>query len=327
MPSADQRQSAVVRKLDQDKYLREMRKRIRKAYTERGRRRPNQISPGEELRIIVERHRNTRKVIPWDIQLWLTLLDEAVSFWFAVWAIYKDEIKGPSDKRLICLMALSGRVLQDLFCVRELIVGGFFVQSNVVARSLIEAIDVMHLLNSRPELATEFRQIEENSGSSRFWHTHCSNQKIDKIIKERWRWFFSGDEEVASAFHLIRENYKDLVGMSAHPSFAACFVTFMDGPDEDSNIAKNAMGSISQMSKFTIHLILIRMFEYGLLWSGPEIGLYKEGVNSKLKQTLHDNISKGLSVLLSMVKMLGEQVKGDPFFPDFKTYWPRSNFD
>jgi hypothetical protein len=244
-------QYAVVRNLDHDKYLREMRKRIRKAYAEKGQRRPNQISPGEELRIIARRHRNRLKAIPWDIQLWLTLLDEAVSFWLAVWATYKDEIKGPSDKRLICLTALSGRALQDLFCVRELIVGGFFVQSNVVARSLIEAIDVMHLLNSRPELTAEFRQTEENSESSRFWHRYCSKDKIDKIVKQRWLWFLGADDEVASSFHSMRKSYLDLVGMSVHPSFAASFAAFMDSTDNESNIVDNAMGSISRMSKFT----------------------------------------------------------------------------
>jgi hypothetical protein len=317
-----------VSEVEHEKYLREMRRLIRRVYAEKGKRNHNRISPGEDLRIMVKRHRKTLKAIPPDIELWLALFDEVAAFWFAVWATYREQVEGPSDKRIICLMALSGRVLQDILCVRELIVQGFFAQSNVVARSLIESIDVMHLLNSRVELAAEFEQIKENVESSRFWHKYCSRDKIHKIVKERWCWFFNGDEGPASSFHSMRENYLDLVGMSTHPSFGASFAAFMDSPGEgSSNIAYNAMGSISHMSKFTIHLILLRVFEYGLLWSGPEIALYKSEGKSIQKPTLHDHISKGLSALLSMIKMLGETSDGDPFYPDFKTYWPRENFD
>jgi hypothetical protein len=208
-----------------------------------------------------------------------------------------------------------------------MITGGFFVQSNVVARSLIEAIDVMHLLNSRRELAEEFRLIEENTESSKFWHKYCSRDKIQKVVKERWLWFFNEDDELASSFCGARGNYLDLLGMSAHPSFGASFAAFMDAPEEESSIALNAMGSISHMSKFTIHLILYRIFEYGFLWVGPEIGLYKSERNVGPEPKLHKNLQKGLSALLSMVAMLGDRPKGNPFYPNFETYWPRQNFE
>lgn len=304
-----------------------MRKLIRRVYRQKGARRANQISPGEELRIIVKRHRRTLKTLPPDIELWLALFDEAAAFWFAVWGVYREQVEGPDDKRLICLMALAGRVLQDIFCVRELISGGFFVQSNVVSRSLIESIDVMHLLSGRPELANEFHEIKGNVEASQFWHRHCSRDKIHRLIKQRWLWFFNSDEEIASSFHSMRKNYMDLVGMSAHPSFDASLSTFMDSAqNESSNIATNAMGAISHMSKFTMHLVLLRIFEYGLLWSGPEASLYKSEKMSRRKSPLDDNISKGLSAMLSAIKMLGEQRDGDPFYPEFKTYWPRSYF-
>ena len=317
-----------MRKAHQHKYLLAMRKLIRKAYSEKGARHPNKVSPGEELRVSIARYRKTLKEMPQDIELWLALYDEAIAFWFAVWAAYRLQIGGPSDKRLVCLMALAGRVFQDMVCVRELIVGGFFVQSNVVTRSLIEAIDVMHLLNSKSELATEFEQIKENSVSSKFWHKYCSRDKISKIVKERWIWFFDGDEEPAHSFHALRDGYLDLMGMSAHPSFNASFVTFMDSTKGDSDsIAENAMGSISHMSKFTMHLILNRVFEYGFLWSGPEMSIYKSDVVSKPEPFLRENISKGLSVLLSIVQTTSEGSRGDPLFPEFETYWRRESSD
>jgi hypothetical protein len=119
-------------------------------------RRPNKISLGEDLRATVKRHRKLPQATPDDIQLWLAFFDEAVAFWLVLWATYRVKIKGLTDKRLVCLMAIAGRIFQDMICVRELVVGGFFVQSNVVTRSLVEAIDVMNLLNSRPNLAEKF---------------------------------------------------------------------------------------------------------------------------------------------------------------------------
>lgn len=318
---------AELKDEDHKRYLREMRRRIRAVYRQKGKRRASQISPGEELRAIIRRHRSTLKELPNDIELWLVLFDEASAFWFAVWTMYHEKLENSADDRLVCLVALCGRAFQDLLSIRELIVGGFFVQSNVVARSFIETIDVMHLLNSRPEHAAEFKGICENDESSKFWHRNCSRDKIHKLVKQRWLWFFDGDEEVASTFHGVRKNYLDLLGMSSHPSFGASFSSFMDSArNDDANIFTNAMGSISQMSKFTIDLILWRVFEYGLLWSGPEISLYKARDELKERSVLCDYLEKGLTVLFSIVAMLGEKRSLDPFYPKFQTYWPRENF-
>lgn len=101
----------------------------------------------------------------------------------------------------------------------------------------------------------------------------------------------------------------------------------MDSLKEESNIAENAMGAVSRMSKFTIHLILLRVFEYGLLWSGPEIALYNNDESLHHRPPLYENIEKGLSVLTSIVKMIDERRQGDPFYPEFKTYWPQENFE
>ena len=312
-----------MKKSDQDQYLREMRKLIRKAYRQLKSRGPDKISSGEDLRSAIRRHRKSLKIIPRDIELWFAFFDEAVAFWFAIWGNYHEKVSGPADKLAICLMALSGRVFQDMICIREMIADGFSVQSNVVARSLIEAIDVMHLLNCHPELAAEFQEIKTNAESSSFWHQYCSRDKIHKIAKVRWFWFFNGDEKNADIFHKQRESYLDLTGMSVHPSFAASFTTFMDSSETASSIFDNAMGTISHMSKFTMHLILLRVFEYGLLWSGPKISLYKGENSESGKPALYENISRGLSVLLSIVKATNERPDNDPFFPEFMTYWPR----
>ncbi len=82
------------------------------------------------------------------------------------------------------------------------------------------------------------------------------------------------------------------------------------------------MGTISPMSKFTIHLILLRVFEYGLLWLGPEAALYKtEG--ARKKTDMDENITKGLSMMLSIVQSVDRPRQGDPLYPEFKTYWPQ----
>ncbi|MBU6463847.1 MAG: hypothetical protein KGK01_05825 [Bradyrhizobium sp.] len=76
-------------KIDDEKYLDEVRIRIRKAYSKKGLRRPNKISPGEELRATVKRQRRAPQAIPNDIKLWLAFYDETVAFWLVVWATYR----------------------------------------------------------------------------------------------------------------------------------------------------------------------------------------------------------------------------------------------
>lgn len=312
-----------MKKVSHDQYRLAVRKLLRRAYRSEGARGSARISPGEELRKVIEQRRKSPRTIPNDIELWLVFFDEAIAFWFEVWGDYRLGVSGPTDKLIICLMALSGRVFQDLVCIREMITGGFAVQANVVARSLIEEIDVMHLLNSNPSLSDEFRGIVENSDSSKFWHKYCSGDKIHKVVRSRWSWFFENNEDAAESFHGQRESYLDLTGMSVHPSFAASFVTFMDsnhsGADQLFDIA---LGTVSHLSKFTMHLILLRVFEYGILWTGPKIGLHRSEPN-KEQPPLYDRISKGLSVLLSIVKEMDSRPTNDPFFPEFQTYWPR----
>jgi hypothetical protein len=308
-----------------------LRDRIRDTYWKKTKPKKGQarITFGEGLRRTIERRSRKPKLISSDINIWLMFFDEALGFWLLVWVLYRQalEKEKPVSKRSMCLTALSGRVFQDMVCVREMIRSGFFVQSNVVTRSLIEAIDVMHLINARPELADAFRSVETNEDASKFWHTYCSREKMHKQIKERWYWFFQKSAEMADTFHSRRNDYLDLLGMSAHPSFAASFSSFMDRPkgQRPQKIVYNAMGSVSQMSKFTMHLILLRVFEYGLLWVGPEANLYK-GVKGAKPPRFKKELLRCLNIVFSIVYSVDQDRGPNAFFPEFKTYWPRSNF-
>lgn len=122
-----------------------MRKRIRESFWQQFDKKKKKKGAtrtfSEDLRKTIVARRGRPKKIPPDVQVWLAFLDEVLGFWFVTWAFYKDEIeisKRPIPNRLVCLMALAGRAVQDTICVRELAEGGLFVQSNVIARSLIE---------------------------------------------------------------------------------------------------------------------------------------------------------------------------------------------
>jgi hypothetical protein len=310
--------------------LQQLRGKIRDSYWKKTKPKKGQsrISFGEDLRRTIAKRNRKAKFIPDDIQTWLTLFDEAIGFWLLVWGLYREmaDRERPVSKRLACLTVLSGRVFQDMICVGEMIRSGYFVQSNVVTRSLIEAIDVMHLINARPELADEFRSVETNEEASKFWHTYCSRDKLDKQIKPRWQSFLENSPEVADAFYQRRGDYLDLLGMSAHPSFAASLSSFMDGPRgrKPRKLVYGAMGSVSQMSKFTIHLILLRVFEYGILWVGPEANLYRRVKGAKAPQ-FRKMLLRCLSIVFSIIYSVDQAPKPNEFFPEFKTYWPRPN--
>jgi hypothetical protein len=81
------------------------------------------------------------------------------------------------------------------------------------------------------------------------------------------------------------------------------------------------------MSKFTIHLILLRLFEYGLLSVGFEADLYGKQRLAK-KPRVKRMLSRCLNVVFSIIYSLDQSGVGpNVFFPEFKTYWPRSNFE
>src|SRR5262249_52540016 len=134
-----------------------------------------------------------------------------------------------------------------------------------------------------------------------------------------------GDSEMANKAHQQRDRYLDILGMSAHPSFPASFVTFMDSPKgiKVDSIAYNAFGAISQMSKFTVHLIAIRAFEYGILWVGTEANLYKGSKSSKRKSRTAKLISSTLSMVFSIVFTVDQDEGPNELFPEFDTYWPK----
>jgi hypothetical protein len=319
-----------MKKQNDHQFLKEMRSRIRKIYWKRKVKGRRLTSPGEDLRKLIAKHRTTSLVVPPDIEIWLVLFDEVISFWLVTWSFYKEQVekaKIPVPNHLVCLMTLAGRVFQDMVCVRESITGGFSMQANVITRSLVEAIDVMHLLQLDPGLADEFRAVETNDEATKFWHAYCSRDKIHKKLLERWKWFFDGKDDVAISFHEQREHYLDLVGMSVHPSFPAAFSSFTDVPRNLSSqsIAHNAMGVISHMSKFSMHLIFLRVFEYGMLWVGPDAHIYKwsEGRKPKNLSKHKKMLSQGLSAVYSIVVCVNDDDKPSPFFPEFQTYWPR----
>lgn len=314
--------------------INEVRKRLRETYWNKSRIKDPRKRPtlGEDLRRHILKRKKIQLATPKEIEIWLAFFDEVIAFWLLVWMLYKDRVfaaKKPVSNQLVCLMTLAGRIFQDLICVRDLIAAGFYVQSNVVARSLIESIDVMHLLQLEALHANEFRAVETNEQASLFWHRHCSRNKIHKKIHERWKWFFQEDNtDAAAVFHSQRENYLDLIGMSAHPTFPASFTTFMDGFGRDEGgIANQALGSVSPMSKFTLHLIFLRIFEYGILWVGPDAGLYRGASDTKWNRSKQKDISKYLSMVFSIVVTVNDNQESSDLFPEFETYWPRPRRD
>lgn len=74
---------------------------------------------------------------------------------------------------------------------------------------------------------------------------------------------------------------------------------------------------------------MTRIFEYGFLWVGPEMSLYGADDMSGSTPAFQEDISKGLSVMLSIMMATEKQATGGPdaFYPKFRTFWPRESFD
>ena len=79
------------------------------------------------------------------------------------------------------------------------------------------------------------------------------------------------------------------------------------------------------MSKFTMHLIFLRVFEYGMLWVGPDANIYKPSVGMRTRR-FKKQLNRCLNIVFSIVFTVNNDRKPNPFFPEFKTYWPSKSF-
>jgi hypothetical protein len=310
-----------------DSELSKLRRELRLQYRRISGRPDAKITAAEELIRLSREEKRERTVAPPDVIIWLTLYDEFLAWLLFLLGIYlgmtDDVDKHPNGDQLVCCAVLTGRIFQDSLAIRETITSGFDVAAKCLSRTVAESIDVLSLVHLDKEAAKIFRNVDNNERANLFWHKFCSREKIDRKIQDRWRRILS--DQAAAGYATWRKEYTDLVGMSVHPSFPAAVASILDSNNvyDNKNVLKNAFGYVSHMSRFTMHFIMKRIYEFGRLFVAD---YFTERSNLFDWKTLDDEVAKahvqnGLKMLSWIMLDIERPERKTVYFPEIRTYW------
>lgn len=163
---------------------------------------------------------------------WLVLFDEIVNWYSSLALALKREFlsrpPGTVSHHLGVMTSLASKTAADLCAIRALMVDGFEVQARILARSAVEAVELMLLLPHDSEMERAFFDANDFDKSNEFWHRYLSKgrlrKKANKIIDDVL-------ELKTVSWQHIRQRHDDVYSILAHPSTTMGLLAMF--PDED----------------------------------------------------------------------------------------------
>jgi hypothetical protein len=81
------------------------------------------------------------------------------------------------------MTVLATKFAADLCAIRALMLQGFEVQARILARSAIEAVELMLLVPHDPEMELVFYEANDFEKCNRFWHRYISKGRLRARVK------------------------------------------------------------------------------------------------------------------------------------------------
>jgi hypothetical protein len=286
-------------------------------------------TPGEFVREFKSLKYSTAKTLPTDVEIWLFLFDEYIAWTISLWTFYVIDTKSIDSssehrhERISCSV-LSGRIVQDLLAVRELIVSGFDPAGRIIARNIAEHIDLLSLFHLDSSAAKEFRLVDDNEKANAFWHRYCAKGRIDKALK-RFRAKKQVAKDAAELFDFWREQYWDLIGLSVHPSLPGAVGGTLDGnrlTQNNDTLLDGVLGQVSHMSKFTVHFLILRLYEF-VRFFVSDYGTERSEIFCRDNEDdlLKNHVVGTIPILSWIVAAIELPENKETFFPNFETFW------
>lgn len=150
------------------------------------------------------RHTRFRKVLLWELGGILATLGL-----LGVSSV-RDEKR---DRVQQAIASLGFQSASHVACILELVEMGFDVQARIVARSLLEALDLLQLSLLRPEVASEYVSCASEDEATSFWYRHVARGRISRPIRQQ----FVGIDGMSDWFEW-REKETRVMGWAVHPS-------------------------------------------------------------------------------------------------------------
>jgi hypothetical protein len=206
----------------------------------------------EEITRVADQKNDARRIPVFEN--WLLIFDEIVTWFSALALALKREFltAEPASLHLSVMTVLATKFSADLFAIRILMTKGFEVQARILARSAVEAVELMFLVPHHPEMEQAFYDANDFGKTNDFWHRYVSKGRLrnraNKLTEntlrmepDTWKKFRREHEEVHSGL--------------AHPSTVMGLLAMF--PDEEAEDRPGHWGVRSTASVMTMRYLCI----------------------------------------------------------------------
>ena len=131
--------------------------------------------------------------------------------------LIRGELKEHRTKRTIVLDMLSSAMFQHCLAIKILAQSGLNTQLRVLARVLVETVDMYLAATYDPSFAEKYHSAIEDNEARQFWKDSIAYGKIDLKITEIWRLHKILDSEV-QLIQRRRQEVKNSLSADVHSS-------------------------------------------------------------------------------------------------------------
>ncbi len=296
---------------------------LRKRWEEKGEQVSGQRRLGIEIADLVElsKTRNDGIDAPY-LDLWVEVLDELNSWMISLLSVVyarADRKAAMNDFERSVVMILA-KLVADTTAMRHLVNLGFDNAARTLLRSIAEYMQLLVAIVDDPLLAGEFVKADTPEASNKFYFDHVARRKLNRRVLAAWTRFFGSEDGAASFFAHQQREFTQVLSGTAHPSFAGGFLSvlhFIEAQEGESWLGH--WGAKSNLSVLTISIFTGCFMPLLLLSNFPFEG-YDEWLSLPIPydeaDEMHRHVSKGRSVLASLILSLSTESNIPHIFPE-----------
>lgn len=211
--------------------------------------------------------RNTSQDAQEHLAFWLTLLDEALHCLLTMYE-FADELSVEKDVSAITFRALLARGCALTVAIRRLIKTGLEDVARIVARSLLENLDLALVCLANRNFAQQYHSAleDERYDANEFWREHISGDRLNEKVRRVFSSTNMTEEQVNFYFanrKLSKRQFSGSVHSSAH---SALFSDGIPSLSEPGMISTSILGHISLYSPGALSFIVMEVRRFGVIF-------------------------------------------------------------
>lgn len=214
--------------------------------------------------VAVENHDDASRYL----STYLSILNETLHFLLQLEKIVSEirDLYGYDEKTpSFCFAMVLARVISLTVAIRKLILLGLEDPARVVARSLVESLDLAIVTAGDNEFANSFFGDHGHNDGKTFWEKNIGYGNIYKKIKPILKSIGIPDTEIENTLSHLR-NAKNILSSSVHSSvettFRCMFVPSLGNPGL---CAQSSLGHISSHSPGLCSFVIMEVYRFSCI--------------------------------------------------------------